>query len=168
MIPLHQMDDSTVYYLLYVVHSLSLSAWLQLEDSARTQDVTATILAFFCALPSPFMPPQILQTCQTSLPSKSAASQILGEAMSPVEWAIFRHMTGVTWCALQGHCLSQQAHCDHILPPRFRWAHRRHTWIGGALSPPLQSACRLILTKPFPLVLLRSSMTGSRWNETFS
>lgn len=68
--------------------------FLQLEEATAAQDVAATILAFFCALPSPFMPSQITQTCQRSLPSKALASQLLGEAMSPAEWAIFRHMTG--------------------------------------------------------------------------
>ena len=67
---------------------------LQLPEDTSAQDVAATILAFFCALPSPFLPPQVSRICQTTQPCKASASLLLGEAMSPAEWAIFRHMTG--------------------------------------------------------------------------
>ena len=68
---------------------------MQVPADATAEDVAATILAFFCALPMPFMPHSAAQVCDVCAPSRAAAASLLADALSPVEWAIFRHITGL-------------------------------------------------------------------------
>lgn len=35
-----------------------------------------------------------MQVCQVCVPSASAAASLLADALSPAEWAVFRHVTG--------------------------------------------------------------------------
>jgi len=78
---------------------------LQIPASTSAHDVAATLLAFFASLPNPFMPPAAAQVCDVCVPSASAASSLLADSLSPVEWAVFRHISGQTQafaCHLQG------------------------------------------------------------------
>lgn len=65
----------------------------QVPTTASAHDVAATLLAFFASLPSPFMPPAAAQVCDVCVPSGSAASSLLADSLSPVEWAVFRHIS---------------------------------------------------------------------------
>ena len=69
---------------------------LQIPASNSAHDVAATLLAFFASLPTPFMPPAAAQVCDVCVPSASAASSLLADSLSPVEWAVFRHISGQT------------------------------------------------------------------------
>jgi hypothetical protein len=37
-----------------------------------------------------------MQVCEVCVPPVSAASSLLADAMSPEEWAVFRHVTGAS------------------------------------------------------------------------
>ena len=67
---------------------------MQIPSTASPHDVAATLLAFFASLPSPFMPPAAAQVCDVCVPSASAAASLLADSLSPVEWAVFRHVSG--------------------------------------------------------------------------
>ncbi len=69
---------------------------LQVPATASAHDMAASLLAFFASLPSPFMPPAAAQVCDVCVPSASAASSLLADSLSPVEWAVFRHISGNT------------------------------------------------------------------------
>ncbi|KAL0027397.1 hypothetical protein WJX79_008379 [Trebouxia sp. C0005] len=65
----------------------------EVPASTSAHDVAATLLAFFASLPTPFMPPAAAQVCDVCVPSASAASSLLADSLSPVEWAVFRHIS---------------------------------------------------------------------------
>lgn len=67
---------------------------VQIPETATVRDVAATLLAFFCALPTPLMPAAAAQVCDYWAPPKAAAASLLGDTLSPAELAVFRHTTG--------------------------------------------------------------------------
>lgn len=99
---LHSMQRDTgvcdYLALTHVEQSLGLirpSFLLQIPDSATPHDVAATVLGFFASLPAPFMPPAVAQVCNVCVPTQSAAASLLADSLSPVEWAVFRHVSGM-------------------------------------------------------------------------
>ncbi|DBA87288.1 hypothetical protein WJX77_005794 [Trebouxia sp. C0004] len=71
----------------------ALDCGQEIPASTSAHDVAATLLAFFASLPTPFMPPAAAQVCDVCVPSASAASSLLADSLSPVEWAVFRHIS---------------------------------------------------------------------------
>lgn len=68
--------------------------YVQIPDSTTPHGVAATLLGFFASLPAPFMPPAVAQVCNVCVPTHSAAASLLADSLSPVEWAVFRHVSG--------------------------------------------------------------------------
>ncbi|KAK9840841.1 hypothetical protein WJX81_008338 [Elliptochloris bilobata] len=79
------------------VHAIreALDRGEQVPEGTTAQSAAATLLAFFAALPWPLMPPAAMQVCEVCVPSASAAASLLADALSPAEWAVFRHVTGL-------------------------------------------------------------------------
>ena len=73
---------------------------MQIPDSATAHDVAATLLGFFASLPVSFMPPAVAQVCNVCVPTHSAAASLLADSLSPIEWAVFRHVSGKVCCHL--------------------------------------------------------------------
>ena len=51
------------------------------------------------------MPPAAAQVCDVCVPSGNAASSLLADSLSPVEWAVFRHISGQYPYTLHGLCV---------------------------------------------------------------
>lgn len=72
----------------------------QIPPQTSPHDVAATLLAFFASLPVPLLPEAAAQVCDVCVPDPSAAASLLADALGPVEWAAFKHVTSLLHEAL--------------------------------------------------------------------